>query len=149
MRDVDDRLAGAVTLLEDITHLSEISRLKSEFIAVASHELRTPLTSAQMGIHLLLEGVAGRPDDRQSQILEVCRDDIARLERLMRELLDLRIESGAATANCEATSPRTILEEAANSLRAPIEKSGVNCASPLRMICRRFSSIAIRSCARS
>ena len=59
MRDADDRLVGAVTLLEDITHLSEISRLKSEFIAAASHELRTPLTSVQMGIHLLLEGVAG------------------------------------------------------------------------------------------
>ncbi len=59
MKDADDRLVGAVTLLEDITHLSEISRLKSEFIAAASHELRTPLTSVQMGIHLLLEGTAG------------------------------------------------------------------------------------------
>ena len=59
MRDADGRLVGAVTLLEDITHLSEISRLKSEFIAAASHELRTPLTSVQMGIHLLLEDTAG------------------------------------------------------------------------------------------
>src|SRR4029453_279991 len=55
MRDADGRLVGAVTLLEDVTHLREISRLKSEFIAAASHELRTPLTSVQMGIHLLLE----------------------------------------------------------------------------------------------
>ena len=62
MRDADDRLVGAVTLLEDVTHLSEISRLKSEFIAAASHELRTPLTSVQMGIHLLLEGAAGTLD---------------------------------------------------------------------------------------
>jgi NtrC-family two-component system sensor histidine kinase KinB len=45
MQDADHRLLGTVTLLEDITHLSEISRLKSEFIAAASHELRTPLTS--------------------------------------------------------------------------------------------------------
>jgi NtrC-family two-component system sensor histidine kinase KinB len=122
MRDVDDRLAGAVTLLEDITHLSEISRMKSEFIAAASHELRTPLTSVQMAIHLLLEGVAGQPDNRQRQILEVCREDVARLDRLMRELLDLsRIESGAATAIREAVSPATILGEAANSLRMQIE----------------------------
>ena len=68
---------GAVTLLEDITHLSEISRLKSEFIAAASHELRTPLTSVQMGIHLLLEGAAGTLDERQQEILQVCRDDTA------------------------------------------------------------------------
>ncbi|MGZ8846256.1 MAG: HAMP domain-containing protein [Pyrinomonadaceae bacterium] len=45
MRDTEKHLLGAVTLLEDITHLREIDRLKSEFIATASHELRTPLTS--------------------------------------------------------------------------------------------------------
>ena len=55
----DQRLLGAVTLLQDITHLREIDRLKSEFIATASHELRTPLTSVQMGVNLLLEQAAG------------------------------------------------------------------------------------------
>ena len=98
MKDADGRLVGVVTLLEDVTHLSEVSRLKSEFIAAASHELRTPLTSVQMGIHLLLEGTAGALDERQREILQVCREDTARLDRLMRELLDLsKIESGAVT----------------------------------------------------
>src|SRR6185437_13076862 len=40
MRDNGHHLLGAVTILEDITHLREIDRLKSEFIATASHELR-------------------------------------------------------------------------------------------------------------
>src|SRR5580765_7920087 len=79
MRDADGRLVGAVTLLEDITHLAEISRLKSEFIADASHELRTPLTSVQMGIHLLLEDEGGSLSERQKDILQVVRDDTARL----------------------------------------------------------------------
>ena len=88
-------MVGAVTLLEDITHLSEISRLKSEFIAAASHELRTPLTSVQMGIHLLLEDQGGTLGERQREILQVCREDAARLDQLMRQLLDLsKIESG-------------------------------------------------------
>jgi NtrC-family two-component system sensor histidine kinase KinB len=126
MRDVDDRLAGAVTLLEDVTHLSEISRMKSEFIAAASHELRTPLTSAQMGIHLLLEGIVGPPDDRQRQILDVCQEDMARLDRLMRELLDLsKIESEGATAIREAVDPTAMLQEAADSLRLQVEKRGL------------------------
>jgi len=59
MRDHEKHLLGAVTLLEDITHLRGIDRLKSEFIATASHELRTPLTSVQMGVYLLLEGSVG------------------------------------------------------------------------------------------
>src|SRR6266480_207927 len=42
MRDNGNRLLGAVTLLEDITHLREIDRLKSEFIATASHEVPRP-----------------------------------------------------------------------------------------------------------
>ena len=56
-------------LLEDITHLREIDRLKSEFIAGASHELRTPLTSLEMGVHLLLEGSAGELSPKQHEIL--------------------------------------------------------------------------------
>jgi NtrC-family two-component system sensor histidine kinase KinB len=64
MRD-HDHLLGAVTLLEDITHLREIDRLKSDFIATASHELRTPLTSVQMGVYLLLERAAGELTDKQ------------------------------------------------------------------------------------
>ena len=52
-----------------------------------------------MGIHLLLEGTAGTLDERQQEILQVCREDTARLDRLMRELLDLsKIESGAVDA---------------------------------------------------
>src|ERR1700681_894007 len=93
MRDNENHLLGAVTLLEDITHLREIDRLKSEFIATASHELRTPLTSVQMGVHLLLEGAAGELNDKQAEVLGACREDCERLDKLMRDLLDLsRIE---------------------------------------------------------
>jgi NtrC-family two-component system sensor histidine kinase KinB len=126
MTDADSRLVGVVTLLEDITHLSEVSRVKSEFIAAASHELRTPLTSVQMGIHLLLEGTAGTLDERQQEILQVCREDTARLDRLMRELLDLsKIESGAVTPQLVATRPATLVAQAVEPLRLQVEARGV------------------------
>src|SRR6478672_241953 len=126
MKDAEGRLVGVVTLLEDVTHLSEVSRIKSEFIAAASHELRTPLTSAQMWIHLLLEGTAGALDDRQREILEVCREDTARLDRLMRELLDLsKIESGAVTPQLSEVRPAALLAEATNPLRLQVEGQGL------------------------
>lgn len=122
MRDVDDRLVGAVTLLEDITHLAEISRLKSEFIADASHELRTPLTSVQMGIHLLLEDQSSTLTERQKDILQVCRDDTARLDRLMRELLDLsKIESGEATPVRSVVRVAPLLRDTVEMLRLQVE----------------------------
>ena len=122
MRDADDRLVGAVTLLEDITHLSEISRLKSEFIAAASHELRTPLTSLQMGILLLLEGSLGPMSERQERVIQVCRDDATRLDRLMRELLDLsKIESGDTAPVRAPVQASTLAHDAAQSVHMQAE----------------------------
>ncbi len=126
MKDSDGHLVGAVTLLEDITHLSEVSRLKSEFVAAASHELRTPLTSVQMGIHLLLEGAAGAVDERQQEILQVCREDAERLDRLMRQLLDLsKIESGASAPARQPVRPSTLVHEAIDSLHLQVEAKGL------------------------
>jgi PAS domain S-box-containing protein len=122
MRDDEHQLVGAVTLLEDITHLSEIDRLKSEFIATASHELRTPLTSVQMGVHLLLEGAVGELNDQQAEVLAACRDDCDRLERLMRDLLDLsKIEAGEAKPELLPVNASRLITQAAEGMRLQIE----------------------------
>lgn len=118
MRDAENRLVGAVLMLEDITHLREIDRLKSEFIAGASHELRTPLTSLEMGIHLMLEAPAGDLSPRQLELLTMCREDAMRLDKLVKDLLDLsRIESGKEIPELVPVSPSDLLREALKPLR--------------------------------
>jgi NtrC-family two-component system sensor histidine kinase KinB len=115
-------LLGAVTILEDITHLREIDRLKSEFIATASHELRTPLTSVQMGVHLLLEGALGELTDSQNEVLQACRQDCERLDKLMRDLLDLsKIEAGESQPQLAIVSVRDLLNTAVKELRLQLE----------------------------
>ena len=127
MRDNDHRLLGAVTLLEDVTHLREIDRLKSEFIATASHELRTPLTSVQMGVHLLLERAAGELTDKQVEVLSACREDCERLDKLMRDLLDLsRIEAGESKPTLEPVRTRDLINNAAKELRPQVESKGLD-----------------------
>lgn len=122
MRDNEKRLVGAVTLLEDITHLREIDRIKSEFIATASHELRTPLTSVQMGVHLLLEGAVGELTDKQQEVLAACRQDCERLENLMRDLLDLsKIEAGESKPQLSPVNARNLIGSAAEALRPQVE----------------------------
>jgi PAS domain S-box-containing protein len=126
MRENGDRLLGAVTILEDITHLREIDRLKSEFIATASHELRTPLTSVQMGVHLLLEGALGELTDSQNEVLQACREDCERLDKLMRDLLDLsRIETGESQPEVAPVNLRDLLIIAATELRPQVEAKGL------------------------
>jgi two-component system, NtrC family, sensor histidine kinase KinB len=126
MRDTAKHLLGAVTLLEDITHLREIDRLKSDFIATASHELRTPLTSVQMGVHLLLEGVAGELNNKQTEVLSACREDCERLDKLMRDLLDLsRIEAGDSRPHLEPINLRELIAKEAEELRPQVETKGL------------------------
>jgi NtrC-family two-component system sensor histidine kinase KinB len=117
LRGEHDDVQGSVTLLEDVTHLREIDRVKSEFIAVASHELRTPLTSALMGIQLLLEPATGALNDRQRTLLEICRQDGERLKHLMQELLDVsRLEAGRETIATRPTPLRTMIDAVTASL---------------------------------
>ena len=126
MRDNAKHLLGAVTILEDITHLREIDRLKSEFIATASHELRTPLTSVQMGVHLLLEGALGELTEQQDEVLQACRQDCERLDKLMRDLLDLsRIEAGEIRPQLATVSARDLLTTAVKELRPQVEGKGL------------------------
>jgi len=117
----------ALTLLKDITHLREIDRLKSEFIATASHELRTPLTSVQMGVHLLLERAAGELTDKQVEVLSACREDCERLDKLMRDLLDLsRIEGGESKPRLEPIRTRDLIQDATKELRPQVESRGLD-----------------------
>lgn len=126
MRDNGKHLLGAVTLLEDITHLREIDRLKSEFIATASHELRTPLTSVQMGVHLLLERTAGDLTDQQVEVLSACREDCERLDKLMRDLLDLsRIEAGESRPALEPVRTKDLICAANQELGPQVEAKGI------------------------
>jgi NtrC-family two-component system sensor histidine kinase KinB len=126
MRDNGHHLLGAVTILEDITHLREIDRLKSEFITTASHELRTPLTSVQMGVYLLLEGALGELTEKQNEVLQACRQDCERLDKLMRDLLDLsRIEAGESQPQLATVSAGDLLTSAVEELRPQVEAKGL------------------------
>ena len=115
MRDDQKRLLGTVVLLENITHLKEVDRLKSEFIAIASEQLEEPVKEVQMSLHFLIEGVAGEINDQQRDLLLNCREQVERWERLRRDLLELsRIESGER-------SPRLAPVKIAELLSAMIE----------------------------
>ena len=117
---------GAVAVLEDVTALREIDRLKTEFIGVASHELRTPVTSLLLSVQLLAEGAVGALTPPQREVVAAQREDLLRLERLLRDLLDLtRLESGSAPPQRESVGVRELMETASEGIRAEAEAKGV------------------------
>ena len=75
--------------------LKKLSELKSEFVSIVSHELRTPLTITREGVSLIIDEVLGDVNEEQKKILNVSRDNVDRLARLINSLLDIsKIEAG-------------------------------------------------------
>ena len=76
--------------------LTELDRLKDDFISTVTHELRTPLTSIRAFSEILLDD----PDVELAQrkkFLGIITKETERLSRLINQVLDLaKIESGAA-----------------------------------------------------
>jgi PAS domain S-box-containing protein len=126
MRDSDGAVLGATMVLEDITHLRELDRLKTEFISVASHELRTPVTSLMLSVQLLDEGALGPLSPEQKDVVNAQKDELQRLDRMMRDLLDIaRLEAGVTPPRFEIVAPSDLAHSAMQSVSSQAEAGGV------------------------
>jgi two-component system, OmpR family, phosphate regulon sensor histidine kinase PhoR len=84
---------GRMTVMQNITHLKELNRLKSEFVSTVSHDLRTPLTTVQGYLELLDR--AGPLNEIQSQFVTTALTSLDHITDLISDLLDIgRIEAG-------------------------------------------------------
>lgn len=125
MHDEDGKLLGAVVLLENITHLREVDRFKSEFVNTAAQHLQAPLLNLEMGLHCLITDAAGELTDKQKDILYACREDSERLERLMRDLTDLsRLESGEASPRFAPLNIEEVIQSAVERFRLETDAKG-------------------------
>jgi PAS domain S-box-containing protein len=85
---------GQVLYFRDVTHETEVDRMKSEFLSTAAHELRTPLAS----IYGFSELLMSRNYDKKTScdIYKTIHRQSLNLKHLLDELLDLsRIEARA------------------------------------------------------
>jgi signal transduction histidine kinase len=80
-----------------------------------------------MGIYLLLEGAVGEVTDKQQDLLEACREDCERLEKLMSSLLDLsKIEAGETPPHLEAIKAASMIKAAVELVRQQAELKDIN-----------------------
>lgn len=89
-------LAAAFNNMAESLSSSEITR--KSFVANISHELKTPMTTIAGFIDGILDGTI--PPEKQDYYLHIVSDEIKRLSRLVRSMLDLsRIDSGELKLN--------------------------------------------------
>jgi two-component system phosphate regulon sensor histidine kinase PhoR len=103
---------GVVTVLNDITSIKQIEKLKDEFVSIVSHELRTPLTAIKGYTQHLIRRIERRlretrqkqentnaivelPESYDLRSLNIVQSETEHLERLVSDLLDLsRVQWG-------------------------------------------------------
>jgi signal transduction histidine kinase len=92
---------------EELTHLDQ---LKSDFMATMSHELRTPLTSIIGYSDMLLSGMTGELNEKQSAFVDSILKGGEALLHLINDVLDLtKIEAGRLELNREPVDLRAAL----------------------------------------
>lgn len=81
-----------ILYFRDVTHETEVDRMKSEFLSTAAHELRTPMASIY-GYAELLQMKEFEAADRKDMLATISRQS-ERMASIINELLDLaRIEA--------------------------------------------------------
>ncbi|HEV2147860.1 MAG TPA: HAMP domain-containing sensor histidine kinase [Longimicrobiaceae bacterium] len=99
--------------------LSELDRLKAEFVSVASHEIKTPLSVIRGYTALLLDGIYGEVTETQKKTLSSISDQTDRLTRLVQRLLDIsRFEAGGGRLELRDIGIRPFLADLAHGFDA-------------------------------
>jgi len=82
----------SILYFRDVTHETEVDRMKSEFLTTAAHELRTPMVSVFGFTELLLNRPV--PEGKKRDVLQTIHRQASLLINMVNELLDLaRIEA--------------------------------------------------------
>lgn len=84
---------GRVAVMQDITQLKKLDRIKSDFVTAVSHDLRSPLTSILSYIELIRR--SGPLNEIQQQFIGRITTGVKSITTLIEELLELgKIEAG-------------------------------------------------------
>jgi|SRR5579885_3314555 len=103
--------------------LSELDKLKKDFVSHVSHELKTPIASMQETIRLLLDEIAGPVNPQQRRFLELNLQSASRLSALIRNLLDVsRMDAGVMHYELKKHDLVGLVETAIAEFEAPLRE---------------------------
>jgi len=123
LTDATGSRIGALVVLNDVTSIRRLERMRRDFVANASHEIRTPVTSLKGFIETLQDGAIDDPEAAR-RFLAIMKKNADRLHAIIEDLLNLsRIEREAERGEVplEQASLRAIVEEALEASAGPLQ----------------------------
>ena len=127
-KDENDRPAGVIVVIQDITEHVRLDNMRKEFVADVSHELKTPITSIVGYAETLTEGEYDK--ETRQHFLEVIVSESKRMARLVQDLLTLSKYDNNKN-KCEKTKfdLGQLVKEAQEKLQIEIDKKGLKAES--------------------
>jgi signal transduction histidine kinase len=110
---------GQVAVMQDISDLKELDRIKTELVATVSHDLRSPLTSIKGFADLL--PMAGELNEKQMSFLHKIQRGVESVTEMVSDLLDLGRIEAEARMEMEPCDLGAIIEKTAASLESAAE----------------------------
>jgi two-component system phosphate regulon sensor histidine kinase PhoR len=95
LRDARGKQIGALVVLNDVTHIRKLEKIRRDFVANVSHEIKTPITAIKGFVETLRDGAVKDAEDAD-RFLGIIQKHVDRLESIIEDLLSLsRIEREA------------------------------------------------------
>jgi len=92
MRNAREERIGTVLVLNDVTQLRHLEKMRKDFVANVSHEIKTPLTAIIGFVETLQSGAKDHPAEAD-RFISIIEHHAKRLEAIVEDLLELsRIE---------------------------------------------------------
>jgi two-component system phosphate regulon sensor histidine kinase PhoR len=119
------RFEGTVFVLNDITKLRNLEKIRRDFVSSVSHELRTPLSVITGYTETLLEGAMHEPE-HATPFLQIIRQASEQLTALVNDVLDLsKIESGQIEYQFAAVDLKRIVQQSVELLKPSLDKKQI------------------------
>jgi signal transduction histidine kinase len=106
---------GFVAVLNDVSELKELDRIKSEMVRMTSHDLKNPLQAAFANLELLRDDVEAAANSEMILSVDNIERQLSKMHRIISGILDLERVRVGSNLN-ELCQIRVIIEEAAEEL---------------------------------
>lgn len=119
------RPEGWVAVLNDVSELKALDRMKSEMMRMTSHDLKNPLQAAMANLELLRDDLyEGAPDDARDS-MDAVDQQLQRMYRIISGILDTE-RARVMTVHLASCRPERIIEAVASDMRLFARERGIS-----------------------